>query len=396
MMGADVVIVGAGPVGLWTAIQLKKRRPNLDVQLYERHEEYQRSHVLRLKHLSMLLYGKNSLDPHEQAFHVEVTGKNLAKLFQSVAGSVFIRTNDLEQALKTYAQALGVRVAYERVDSPQSLMEEHSGCKIFVAADGAHSRMRAALLGDEAVRDYPLQYVAEIKYQANGPAGQLDFFNDQYKANKLLSHMAFEYVGREKEGVTPVTLRFFVDRKIYDSLPDASFKNPVMLGDQRIPVRLVKDINTYMNVRAARAGEQYREGSGKLTKLALSLYAAKRFAVTENDRSWFLVGDAAMGVPYFRALNSGIIVGSQLGFILTRDYLSDANKARIYNAVRPLNIGWEFTAARFKDLGLMAYDQFRQASAEVPWEVMTLDPQTEHECRTENHQAFCPKDKPQP
>jgi 2-polyprenyl-6-methoxyphenol hydroxylase-like FAD-dependent oxidoreductase len=64
----NIVIVGGGPVGLWTAIQLKRRRPDLEIRIYERYETYQRSHVLRLEHLSMLLYGKNSRAPGEQAF----------------------------------------------------------------------------------------------------------------------------------------------------------------------------------------------------------------------------------------------------------------------------------------------------------------------------------------
>ena len=31
---ADVVIVGAGPVGLWTALQIKKRMPRAAVVMY--------------------------------------------------------------------------------------------------------------------------------------------------------------------------------------------------------------------------------------------------------------------------------------------------------------------------------------------------------------------------
>lgn len=57
---ADIVFVGAGPVGLWTAIQAKKRNPQAQIQVYERYTEYQRSHVLRLEHFSMLLYGKKA------------------------------------------------------------------------------------------------------------------------------------------------------------------------------------------------------------------------------------------------------------------------------------------------------------------------------------------------
>ena len=52
---AEVIIVGAGPVGLWTASQIKKRNPALSVLLYESKREYICSHVLKLEHFSMLI-----------------------------------------------------------------------------------------------------------------------------------------------------------------------------------------------------------------------------------------------------------------------------------------------------------------------------------------------------
>jgi 2-polyprenyl-6-methoxyphenol hydroxylase-like FAD-dependent oxidoreductase len=395
-MCADVVIVGAGPVGLWTAIQIKKRNPHMDVKLYERYTTYQRSHVLRLEHLSMLLYGKNSHNPHEKAFYHDMTGKNLIQLFQSAAGAVFVRTNDLEGALKRFAHGLGIETIYSAVEDPELLMQAHPDCRTFIAADGAHSKMRNALLGTEAVKHYPLQYVAEVKYQTHGPAGHLDFLDESYKTNKLLSHMAFEYIGKEKDGATPVTLRFFIDEKTYAALPKASFKEPLHLGDPAIPPPFSGDIRTYMNVRQRIAGENYMEGSGKVTKLILSLYAAERFAVEKNGRSWFFVGDSAMGVPYFRALNSGLIIGSQLGFIVTRDFLSQDSKVRAFNACRPLDVAWEFTAARGKNLALNLYDQFRRTSATIPWQANRWSPQDAADFQTRHHRAFRPGDDPQP
>ncbi len=389
---ADIVVVGAGPVGLWTAIQAQKRDPNLEIQVYERYTEYQRSHVLRLEHFSMLLYGKNSKSKAEREFYEEVTGKKLGTLsaaFGQAVGSVYVRTHDLEKALKTYASKLGIKIAYEKMEEPDSVMALHPECKMFVAADGAHSKMRQQLLGQNDKIDIPLQYVVEVKYQANGKAGTLDFSSENYKTNKLMKNMAFEYVGREKEGTTPVTLRFFVDKKTYDALPQASFKDPLTLADGRIPAQLARDIQTYMNVRATKAGEEYREGSAKVSKLTLSLYAAKKFAVAKDkDRSWFFVGDAAMGVPYFRALNAGIIIGSQLGIIMTRKWLSQKAKALVFNMIRPLDIAWEFTTARSKNVAIKTYDAFRRASAEVPWEMVKWDDKEVQEFRAAPHAAF--------
>ena len=378
----QVVIVGGGPVGLWTGIQIRKRQPSAAVTVYERYQEYQRNHVLRLEYASLLFYSKSRRDSSEDAFLREVTGKSLVEMTLRPAGSVFVRTNDLEQALKHYAQAVGVEVRYERATSPMAVMQEHPACDTFIAADGAHSAMRAALLGEDAVEHIALQYVAEVKYQADGETGQLGSIADQYKLNRLLTNMAFEYVGRERQGVTPVTIRFFLGKEAYDALPEANFKAPVALDgfidatrDEGTPGSLAADISTYMSARQTHAGETYRTGSGRLTKLILSLYAANRFALLDPDspaggearqRAWYLVGDAAMGVPFFRALNSGIIVSSQLAAILCSG-LSTARKVRAYNGICPVHIAWEFTTARGKNTGLSTYNRLRKAGPEVPW-----------------------------
>ncbi len=389
-MDADVVIIGGGPVGLWTALQVKKRAPQLHVRVYERYSEYQRSHILRLENFSMNVYAKKSGDEAEAQFLREVLGEKLANSFKAAAGTgtVFVRTNDLEHALKEHARALGIETVLRRIDSPEEAVRDNPRCKTFIAADGAHSKMRTALLGEDAVTDYPMQYVVEVKYQAEGRAETLDFLGDQYKANKLLSNMVFEYVGREKEGKTPVTLRFFVDADTYGAIPQAGFKDPLTVGDARLPANLRQDIKTYMNIRAEKAGEVYAAGSAKLSKLTLSVYSAKKFAVAKEGRGWFIVGDAAMGVPYFRALNAGLIMGSQLATIVTRKYASPSVKAAAFNLLRPLDKAWEFTGAHGKNMALKAYDAFRGASAGVPWEMVKWDDADVARFKTAPHPAF--------
>tara|TARA_R110002126_G_scaffold13118_4_gene57105 strand:+ start:258621 stop:259892 length:1272 start_codon:yes stop_codon:yes gene_type:complete len=389
LVDKEIVIVGAGPVGLWTAIQIKKREPNSNVKIYERYTEYKRSHVLKLEARSALLYAKNTHDDAEKTFFNDILGGGLKQAFKKAVGgkSVFIRTNELEKALKNYAHALGVTIEYSAIDSPEALIEKHPNCTQFIAADGAHSKLRGALIGDDAIKDSPLQYVAEVKYETQGATKALPF-SEHYKTNKLLTSMAFEYVGKEKDGKTPVSLRLFIDEANYQAMPEASFKQPLKLNDDRLPPSLAQDIKTYMNVRKTNADENYIQGSEKLSKLTLSLYRAKKFAVQQDNRNWYLVGDAAMGVPYFRSLNAGMIIGSQLGYILTQDSWSDKTKQRSYNACRPLDIAWEFTAATLKNGALQAYDGLTQLSAKVPWEFMKWNKKDRAKFTKKNHQAF--------
>lgn len=357
---ADVVMVGAGPVGLWTALQIKKRNPHCDIVVYERHEQYQRSHVLRLDHWSLLLYGRNTKDAREHQFYDEITGKQLSQIMTSVADSVYIRTNDLEAALKSYARDKGISIHTQTIYNPEQIMQEHPECTMFIAADGAHSKMRASLLGEKALDEYVLQSIVEVKYKVKGLAIKANML----ETNQNTNHMVFEYVGREKEGFSPVTLRFFLDEKTYKNLPDASFKSPLAIDSPLLPQTLKEDIQKYIGMRTHAGDSAFCYDTGFLTKLNLSLYCARKFAIEVDNKAWFLVGDAALGVPYFRALNSGLILGSRLAQILTSESWPVGSgikgKMAFYNFHRPLHITTEFTIARGKDMALKGFDMFRK------------------------------------
>lgn len=71
---ADCVIVGAGPVGLYTAVQLRLRCPAMRVVMLEKYETYQRQHVLRIEAAS-LVTGLEEDHPSLAAALQELVGK---------------------------------------------------------------------------------------------------------------------------------------------------------------------------------------------------------------------------------------------------------------------------------------------------------------------------------
>jgi 2-polyprenyl-6-methoxyphenol hydroxylase-like FAD-dependent oxidoreductase len=349
---ADVVIVGAGPVGLWTALQIKKRMPRAAVVMYERHLAYQRSHVLRLDHWSLLLYSRKSLNASEQAFYTDVTGKRVAGVHLEFAKSLYIRTSDFEAALRAYALREGIVIEHRTIESLAHAESLHPECTVFLASDGAHSRFRGELLGDQGIQMHNLQHVLELKFEETGGPRKLDTLQ-LWDCNRQLNFTLSEYVGRRRGETTPVTVRLFLDETTYGHLPEMSFKSPCGIDSPELPKTVQEDIEAYLRFRARTVGTRYVEGSGKLSKLGLSAYAASRFGFRRQDKAWILVGDAAMGVPYFRALNSGMMLGSRLAMLIASNGgVTPERLARLVRRIeqyRVLHVWTEFTIARGKD-----------------------------------------------
>lgn len=373
---ADIVIIGGGPIGLWTAIQLKKRLPTLDVRVYERHTTYQRSHVLRLDHWSMMLYAAANRNAAESQFVQDVTGKKVLGMHSTPARSLYIRTNDFEAALTRYARQLAVDICHDRIAGAEDAQMRHPECALFIAADGAHSSLRSELFGDDAFESRTLQHLVELKCEEKaGPRPAMGLDTAQLlRLNRALHHPAAEYVGRTKDGVAPLTLRLFLDKGEYARLPAMSFKTPHLLGARGLPDQVERDLQLYLATRVALGGAIV-PGTERVTKLELNLYASKHFATMRGNAAWFLAGDAAMGVPYFRALNSGLMLASRLAQIIAkRDYPRQgdlAKKVERYDRwYRPKHVATEFAIARGKNWLLdalhVAHEQLRHAPDSAP------------------------------
>lgn len=365
----ETVIVGAGPVGLWTAIQLKKRNPENVITVYERYEKYQRSHVLRLDHWSMMLYSKTQRDELETQFINEVTGKSRKHMKMEFTKSLYIKTNDFEQALKNYCKNLGVNIVIQKINSTAEVEALHPHCSHFVASDGAHSILRTELLGKDSVDTKPLQYVVELKFHVPHKTHKSKNLNDLLSLNIENKFMNFEYVGKFKNGETPLTSRFFLSKELYEKLPEASFKEPLSFELlDKIPElsEFKENLYKYLQYRKDEYSDQIDLKNVKISKLILSVYSAKKFAIhnEKTNKCWFLTGDAAMGVPYFRALNSGMMLSSRLSQILNSSITTIGNEVKnhagLYNFHQPLHIQTEFGIAFGKNMLLNSFNEMRQ------------------------------------
>lgn len=305
----DVVFVGAGPVGLYAAIQVKLANPTANILMYEKYQEYQRKHVLIIEDSS---YSGAYSDEDFQTLLKELVGK--------------VPTSTIEEKLLAFAKQLKIEIQYKQVLSYNELVETHPEAKVIVGADGARSMVRKEVFGDKKEVENDLQYIAELKYQVNGTTRALKSLTEYPAVLSLASHLVSEFVGKQtEEGTSSVSIRFFISKEAFDAIKASGvdFKNPLhlsQLGDiqNQHLVALSADIRKWFEARKRLTKEMFVEGSDKITAINLPIYASKKFAKMIQGRYSFLVSDAAMGVPYFRALNAGLIGANYLYPIVSR------------------------------------------------------------------------------
>lgn len=309
-----IVIVGAGPVGLFSAIQLKIQNPELSILLLEKHSEYQRHHTLSLNQASF----KN--------IYPDPTLLQFTKEFKQT-----ILTSELENKMLDYVKKLGIEIDYKEVIAKREektkpypetmtcdeLCEQYPDADIIIGADGSHSVVHKEVFNNQYQKSTSLEYIAELKYNAIGKVKPLNELKELPLALYNAKHFVTEQVGEENNSVTPVAIRIFIDELTYKKMEGATFKNPFHLSDAKKDENLDRTIRIWLLARKEMAKEIIQPDSDRLTVTHLPIYASKEMVKKHKGKTWFLVGDAAFGVPFFRSLNNGILCSSQLAKAIT-------------------------------------------------------------------------------
>ena len=133
-MNPDVVLIGAGPVGLFTAIEMKLHNPDLNIKILERNKEYTRQHILRLEEESL----KNSMAYQK---YQEVRALN-----------GYVPTSEIEATFLNIAQNLNIEIERGvKIIDAKDLFEEFPSAHTIIGADGAHSTIRKQLFDDKKI-----------------------------------------------------------------------------------------------------------------------------------------------------------------------------------------------------------------------------------------------------
>ena len=290
-----ILFIGAGPVGLFTAIQLKLRLNSeyFKIKFLEKYKTYQRSQTLILD--------PSSFDD------IDIEDEDLQDFVEMMKRIPKIKINDLETQLMQHALNLGIEIINDTFTSISGTLLKYPDTKIIVGTDGAHSVVRKEMSKDELVRS-TLQYVFMMKYKAavNGPLDSLSLYTLSKKAP---AHLIFENVSTNQSGFKQVTLQIFITQEIFDEMRPKVSKT-YTIEELKQDCQIIHDlVITYLHMRPLSEGPtEYPSYS----IFALDCYYARySFSFVQNTLT-LLCGDALMGVPYLRSINNGFLMATKL------------------------------------------------------------------------------------
>lgn len=358
-MSIDVLVVGAGPVGLWTAICLKVSDPTLNIVAADQYAAYERDNPLILERSSF-----NAMPQHPkiQALVDEIFTKDGKQV-----STVKLNTNRIEELFLNAASELNIDVRRgpeNKIGPLDALKEEFRSAKIIIGADGSKSKIREEQFGALASSN-DLQHIAQIKYTTEVPHPQRAHKIQQVAFMKMVRNVVTEVPKNPKEGDATGTMNllFTVDKSTYNEIKDASFKKPYSL--EQCPKTLQRRVRYWMNAR------HETSDSIKVSSITLNSYKSRDFVKVDptNGRVVGLVGDAAFGVPYFRSLNNGIRCGTEFAKAAIQNNRGDVKAMKVYNSFVHRLAWWEMGIAYFKSLALRIINMYINTIGWLPEKV---------------------------
>jgi 2-polyprenyl-6-methoxyphenol hydroxylase-like FAD-dependent oxidoreductase len=319
-MANEVVFVGAGPIGLWTAIQIKLQNPQINIVFKERKASYSRTHTLLLK---------------PESFHGCV--KDEMGVIQSIIDQLkmnpHIRTNELEKSLRNLALNLGIIIDLKEVnDIDQDVLKEHPEAALIIGSDGVRSKVRTQVFGDENTVKEELAYSAQIKYSVKGEAVRAEKIFETYPLLKHSNYVSFINVGKQKDGTTPVTIQFIIDKKTYELIrAKTTYSKPIKIFtddlEDQLPLHLLNDIKTQLGFRLNN-DENIIIDDVNLTATELPQQKCEQVTLLANDRYYGVIGDAALALSYFKGMNKGLQLGTKYAKAIVTNWDKIVKKER--------------------------------------------------------------------
>jgi hypothetical protein len=273
----DIIFIGAGPIGLLGAIQLKLQCPTISILMFEKYEVPLRKHAMYVD--------KSSFAGMDRS-------RGFGEILDGIPAKVII--SDLEVTLRAYACSLGIQIQYQEIKDVNELKKHYPNTQYFIGSGGLRGVVHPQIFNNENQINETLRYAVEVKYKAVGEARSLNKLTEIPGVIAHTKHLVSEYVGHLKNG----------DEQSYRAMEGATFKAPYTLADEdKIPPDLFTTITNYITGRHHIAVEQMQEGSLTISALTLSIYASREFCKQDAGKTVFQIGEEAFACPFYRSFN---------------------------------------------------------------------------------------------
>lgn len=284
----EVVIIGGGITGYYIAITLRqfmfkgkitiyqdvKKKDEADYPISQLSK--QDSDTKNLKINNML--NKKGTTIHELYLTLQSIIKSFSKIFEQ---SLF-------------------------VDCLDSLAKLHSENCIFFHANGVHSMTRDNILNQEPILKL-IYYTIHFSYKLSKTHPKILKFSDQLKIEKYLAGVAkcIESEVQNDELLVVFYIEDFVFEKLnlYTADKPGNYYDLVNTGCSD----LVNAVTFYIRFRCFINKDKVAPGSFIFFGLPINLVKATSFAVKRNNQDHFIVGDAALSVPFYRGIRNLIV-----------------------------------------------------------------------------------------
>ena len=305
----DVLVVGAGPVGLFCAWQIKSRQPHLTVRVLEK-RTYEKAFVRQ-----------NTVKIEAESLITGLNKKIDKKLFENLKG--IVKISKIQKYFLEEAKKKGVQIVFGyEVSGKDQIKKEYPNTKYVIGADGRRSIIRKDIFANKYALDTVLQKIVQIKYELKkGQSGQKLETQHWFEWLKLLQlnekvNHAFTEITSKRE---PTAIRLFIPihEKEYtliknklEKLKQLEIKLDDKIVEDTVPL-LFNSVKAIVEKRKQVLNETIVD-TPTIRPITLDLYQSKKVYTKHKNVSYMLVGDSSFGLPYFRACNVGLLCATEL------------------------------------------------------------------------------------
>ena len=366
----DVLVIGAGPIGLINAWGIQRLNPSLNVVVLEKYEEYQRKHtlVMQPKHLEAIMKATHSEDH-----------PTLVDLLKQLKKDPHIRTSVLQEIFTKLALASNVQIKTKSEVFKEKMNETinaYPNVSLIIGADGTHSVVSDSLFPDGNQVKYEFDFVLQLRFEIKGEEKApgiktLKFY--QLMARKGL--IANEYNGSFEKGKTPVTMQMMISKADFMALQKATSKNPLRpfatpKADQKppeveLPSHLQSFITRYIRDKitdTVAAGQELDRESITISVNEAPATHAKHVVNKRGDTFVVLKGDSALGLSYFKGLNAGLEASakflSSIGSSIKNSFRDKETLAKQLDTYQSWFLN-DFSPKKVKEVGQYSFWQIR-------------------------------------